>query len=412
MLYGINLYLSTEVECYKYIKFNKEEIMSVSFRKLKYCFVTICIASMLSISCSDKSYLVPPVETTSFEMNVTFAPIEVKSTDGKINLLYSVEVSNFDKEGYKIKDFQVYNSANNSMICSISDTGKYLLIHKPLQESLPDGMYYYAGMYYAAYRFSVGLVMDPSQVPQKIKHRLVLIKDGEEKIIEGTETSVSKGPIALLSAPLKGERFVSANTTTLLNNHHPSYQLTYKTKTTVAERFCVDWNKIDETGSTFHGDQSICENWYVYGQNVYAASGGIVVAVKDGMPDQTPVGTISAGLNLFNSDGNSVVIYIQGGYCIYGHFKPNSIVVKTGQYISKGDLIGQVGNSGNSGAPHLHFGLHTDFPYYISEGLPYYIDSLEKVGSTGKPGGPYIKLPSPESHTNEIVENYGVYNLK
>ncbi|MDQ7816407.1 MAG: M23 family metallopeptidase [Melioribacteraceae bacterium] len=366
----------------------------------------------LTLSCSEKSDLVAPVEESSITMDVTFAPIEVKSTNGKVNLVYSVEVSNFDKEGYKIKDFQAYNVSGNSMICSIIDTGKYLLIHKPLQESLSDAFYYYAGMYYATYRFSIGLVLDPSQVPQKIKHRLVLIKDGKEKIIEGTETSVLKGPIAIMSAPLKGERFVSANTTTFLNNHHPTYQLTYKEKTTVPERFCVDWNKIDETGSPFHGDQSVCENWYVYGQNVYAVADGIVVSVKDGMPDQSPVGTISNDLNLFNSDGNSVVIYIPGGYCIYGHFKPNSIVVKTGQNISKGDLIGQIGNSGNSGAPHLHFGLHTDFPYYISEGLPYYIDSLEKIGSTGKPGGPYVKLPGPEIHTNEIVENYGVYNLK
>ena len=377
-------------------------------------FLKVIVSSimLLILSCSKESNPVAPVEENSITMNVTFAPIEVKSTDGKVNLLYSVEVSNFDKEGYQIKDFQVYNVANNSMICSIIDTGKYLLIHKPLQESLPDYYYYYAGMYYATYRFSIGLVLDPSQVPQKIKHRLVLIKDGKEKIIEGTETAVSKGPIAVLASPLKGERFVSALTTTLLNNHHPTYQLTYKEKTTVPERFCVDWNKIDETGSAFHGDQSVLENWYVYGQNVYAAASGIVVSAKDGMPDQSPVGTISNGLNLFNSDGNSVVIYIAGGYSIYCHFKPNSIVVKTGQTISKGDLIGQVGNSGNSGAPHLHFGLHTDFPYYISEGLPYYIDSLEKIGSTGKPGGPYVTLPSTEIHTNEIVENCGVYNLK
>jgi hypothetical protein len=381
--------------------------------KLKY-FSALLLSLLLFLifSCSEGSDPVVPEEENPITINVTFAPIEVKSTDGKVNLVYSVEVSNFDKEGYQIKDFQVFNVANNSMICSISDTGKHLLIHKPLQESLPDDYYYYAGMYYATYRFSIGLVLDPSQVPQKIKHRLILIKDGKEKIIEGEETAVLKGTIAVMSSPLKGERFVSANTTTFLNNHHPTYQFTYKAKTTVPERFCVDWNKIDETGSPFHGDKSVCENWYVYGQNVYAVAGGTVISVKDGMPDQSPVGTISNDLNLFNSDGNSVVIYISGGYLMFCHFKPNSIVVKAGQTISKGDLIGQVGNSGNSGAPHLHFGLHTDFPYYISEGLPYYIDSLEKIGSTGKPGGPYVTLPSPVIHTNELVENCGVYNLK
>jgi hypothetical protein len=386
--------------------------MKTSIKNLFLFIITFFAVIIFFPSCKEDSNPMAQVPDTSYEMKVTFAPIEIKSTDGKVNLLYGVETQNFEKDGFELKDFQVLNASNETMLCSRSDTGKFMLIHKPAAEGIPPEAYYYPFQGHLTYRFSIGLVLDPSQVPQKIKHRLILSKDGKEKIIEGKETAVLKGTIAVMSSPLKGERFVSANTTTFLNNHHPTYQLTYKAKTTVPERFCVDWNKIDETGSPFHGDQSVCENWYVYGQNVYAVADGIVISVKDGMPDQSPVGTISNDLNLFNSDGNSVVIYIPGGYLIFCHFKPNSIVVKAGQSISKGDLIGQVGNSGNSGAPHLHFGLHTDFPYYISEGLPYYIDSLEKIGSTGKPGGPYIKLPSPVIHTNELVENCGVYNLK
>lgn len=386
--------------------------MKISIRNLVLVFIPVFLFILVLQSCSGNSDSVTPAET-SFEMKVTFSPIEVKSTDGKINLLYSVEISNFEKEGYELKDFQVLNAANNTMLCSISDTGKYMLIHKPTVESIPQELYYYPLFDLATYRFSIGLILDPAQVPQKLRHKLVLIKDATEKIIEGAETSISKGPITIISSPLKGERFVSANTTTLMNNQHPTYQLTYKGITTVPERYCVDWNKLDATGSPFHGDQSICENWYVYGQDVYAASGGQVVFVSDGMPDQFPVGTVSNDLNVFNSAGNCVMIYMVGsGFTIYGHMKPNSIVVKAGQAVNKGQLIGKVGNSGNSTAPHLHFGIHTDFPWYISEGLPYYIDSLEKIGSTGKPGGTLVMLPNPELHTNELVENCGVYNFK
>lgn len=386
--------------------------MKTEFQDMRFSFVTICVVAILFISCSDKSQLVTITENNLLEMKVTFAPTEVLSTDGKVNLLYSLETENFDKEGYKLKDFLVYNSADNSMLCSIKDTNKLLLIHKPLQESLSDEFYYYVGMHHAAYRFSIGLALEPSQVPQKIKHKLVLLKNGLELVIESEETTVLKGQTPVISSPLKGERFVSANSTSLINNHHPTYQLTYKGKTMVPERYCVDWNKIDADGNPYSGDMSKCENWYVYGQNVFAVSGGQVIAVKDGMPDQSPVGTLSNDLNLFNGDGNSVVIYIPGGYVIYGHFKPGSIAVKVGQFIQKGTLIGKVGNSGNSQAPHLHFGLHTDFPYYISEGLPYYIDSMEKIGSTGKPGGKYVTLTSPVMQTIKIVENCGVYNLK
>ncbi|MBA4405931.1 hypothetical protein C0389_01520 [bacterium] len=376
-------------------------------------FCCLFILAIALQSCIENNILVPPVEESSIEMNVSFAPRAVKSTDGKVNILYSVEVSNFDKEGYKLKDFQVYNGASNTLLCNISDTNKFLLIHKPLQENLSDDFYYYAGVYHASYRFSVGLVLDPSQVPQKIKHSLVLVKNAKEEIIEIAETAVLQGQIPVISSPLNGERIISALTITLINNHHPTYQLTYKGKTFVPERFCADWNKINATGSASHGDQNVCENWYVYGQNVYAVADGFVVSVNDGMPDQSPVGSVSNDLNTYNSAGNSITIHIPGaGFAIYGHLKTNSILMKSGQMVQKGQIIGKVGNSGNSTAPHLHFGLHSDFPWYISEGLPFYIDSLEKIGSTGKPGGTFITLPNPEIHTNELVENCGVYNIK
>jgi hypothetical protein len=385
--------------------------MKTSVKRLLLILLPLFVVILTLQSCSGSSDAVTP-SVTSLEMKVTFSPIAVKSTDGKINLLYSVETPNFEKEGYGLKDFQVLNAADNTILCSIKDKGKYMLIHNPTIESIPQELYYYPLLDLAAYRFSIGLILDPVEVPQKVKHKLVLIKDATEKIIEGAEASISKGPIIVISAPLKGGGFVAASTTTLMNNHHPTYQLTYRGMTTVPERYCVDWNKLDSTGSPFQGDQSICENWYVYGQNVYAASSGQIVSVSDGMPDQFPVGTVSSDVNIFNGAGNSVVIVSEGGYTIYGHLKPNSIVVKIGQIVKKGQLIGNVGNSGNSQAPHLHFGLHTDFPYYISESLPYYIDSMEKIGSTGKQDGPLVMLMEPELHTNELVENYGVYNLK
>ena len=368
--------------------------------KSKFYF-TLFVSSLLfsfTISCSDKSDPVAPTEETSFEMNVTFAPIEVKSTDGKVNLLYSVQIVDFEKEGYKLKDFQVLNSANNEMFCSIIDTLKYLLITKEniLAEDYPLREY-------SNFRISVGLVLDPAKVPQKIRHKLILVKDAKEKIIEGAETSVSQQQLPVISAPLKGERFLSGNSTTLLNNIHPAFQMKYRGSTRVHERFCVDWNKIDDAGNLFLGDYRVCENWYVYGEQVYAVADGQVVSVKDGMPDQSPVFTQPIPTTLFDGEGNSVVIHINGGYVVYGHLIPNSIKVKPGQIVKKGDVVGKVGNSGDSDAPHLHFGLHTDFPYYISEGLPYYIDALEKIGSTGQLGGPYIKLSMPETHIKELV---------
>ena len=43
-----------------------------------------------------------------------------------------------------------------------------------------------------------------------------------------------------------------------------------------------------------------------------------------------------------------------GHYVLYGHMKLGSLRVRVGDRVRRGQLIGQVGDSGNSGEPHLH----------------------------------------------------------
>ena len=48
-----------------------------------------------------------------------------------------------------------------------------------------------------------------------------------------------------------------------------------------------------------------------------------------------------------------ILTHIYGFRSYYGHL--NKIVVKSGQFVKKGDLIGYTGNSGMSNGPHLHY---------------------------------------------------------
>ena len=130
-------------------------------KKLVFCFVTLSMI-IAFLSCSKKSEQYLPAVESAFDMKLTFAPIVVKSTNGKVNLLYSIEVSNFGKEGYKLKDFQVLNAAGGTLLCSLSDTGKYMLIHRPAIESIPEELFYYPLVGHATYRFSIGLVLEPA----------------------------------------------------------------------------------------------------------------------------------------------------------------------------------------------------------------------------------------------------------
>jgi len=69
--------------------------------------------------------------------------------------------------------------------------------------------------------------------------------------------------------------------------------------------------------------------------------------------------------------GNYVVIRHAGGeYSHYAHLKQGSVRVKTGDAVKRGQGIAQLGQTGNSTEPHLHFQL-TDGPDPLySRGVP------------------------------------------
>lgn len=79
-------------------------------------------------------------------------------------------------------------------------------------------------------------------------------------------------------------------------------------------------------------------------------------------PQGTPIystanGTVRTSGNLANGYGNHVIINHGYGYeTLYGHMY--RIKVKNGQKVKRGEIIGWVGNTGKSTAPHCHYEVH------------------------------------------------------
>ena len=78
----------------------------------------------------------------------------------------------------------------------------------------------------------------------------------------------------------------------------------------------------------------------INGQPVYAVQEGVVVTAKQ----------------LTSSYGTHVIIaHPNGLYTLYAHGQSGSLRVKEGDYVSRGQQIMNVGSTGNSTGPHLHF---------------------------------------------------------
>jgi murein DD-endopeptidase MepM/ murein hydrolase activator NlpD len=138
--------------------------------------------------------------------------------------------------------------------------------------------------------------------------------------------------------PLNGVWYVSAEHGYV--DHH---------KRSAIEAFAYDFLQIGANGRSYQRDGARNTDYFAYGEKVVAAGGGVVAAVRGDIPENVP-GTI----NPENPGGNFVVIdHGQDQFSYYGNLR--NIAVKVGARVEAGDTIGEVGNSGDSREPHLHF---------------------------------------------------------
>lgn len=95
-----------------------------------------------------------------------------------------------------------------------------------------------------------------------------------------------------------------------------------------------------------------------YGSTVGSASGQPVRAAKSGTI-YSAVNTVADNTFISGSFGNCVRIdHGDGTYSLYAHLKPGG--VKTSGTVKQGDVIGYIGNTGNSYGAHLHFQIYTN----------------------------------------------------
>ncbi len=93
--------------------------------------------------------------------------------------------------------------------------------------------------------------------------------------------------------------------------------------------------------------------YYTQGLEIRAPGSGEIIRVIDGVADNAP-----GGCNFAQNWGNHLILRLDyGGIIKLAHFMKSGIVVKAGQRVSAGDLLGYCGNTGRSPVPHIH--LHT-----------------------------------------------------
>jgi murein DD-endopeptidase MepM/ murein hydrolase activator NlpD len=162
-----------------------------------------------------------------------------------------------------------------------------------------------------------------------------------------------------------------------------------------AERWAYDL-LVTERGQSYRTSGLAVSDYYAYGLPVVAPAGGHVRMVTDGLPDSA-----LGARALLEGCGNRVVIEVAPSeYLFLCHLKAGSLTVREGQRVAQGEVVGRVGNSGNSTEPHVHVHLQTTLGPF-GEGIPMYFHDY-RAGADFVPRG----MPTGGS-AREILEHVG-----
>jgi hypothetical protein len=239
--------------------------------------------------------------------------------------------------------------------------------------------------------FLIDLTFDArAQVPSRLQHHFELMgaSGPAPEPMTPAALSYTVAPLDLhpqlrqIGPPLAGKGWVAINGCCGVRAAHRGSSLSANGWIYYGQRFAIDWMRLDEAGRLVHGDPADVHNYSCYGVDVLAVADGTVVQVLDTLDDQPP-GNLPdpKKMTVENVLGNHVILDLGAGvYAFYAHIEKGSIGVAEGQRVKRGDVLGKLGNSGNTSAPHLHFHLMDGPSALASNGIPYVIDSFALAG--------------------------------
>jgi murein DD-endopeptidase MepM/ murein hydrolase activator NlpD len=204
--------------------------------------------------------------------------------------------------------------------------------------------------------------------------------------VSGSESVENDRTPIVLELPLRGQ-WMSPNSPGSKIPSHGTNQL--------GEKYALDFLQVDweRKGQPFYKESPLhyllfgvpVSDCYCWGKEIYSPCDGEVVAVSDGVKDRQraywPVDLFIAFRNAssFNIEkdpvqqvaGNYIIIKLSDKvYAAFAHLMNGSVAVTVGSRVKRGQMLGKVGHSGNSTAPHLHFQLMDSCDLRIANGIP------------------------------------------
>lgn len=321
------------------------------------------------------------------EARVPFAPEEFTGTDGAIHLAYELHITNFygDTGVLKPKGLQVFGDDAKTPLLVLDKNQLSQFVRPTPAEHAPVSIT--PGK--RAVVFLWITLPAGAALPHTLRHRIEF--DTEKRTVttlDGAATHVDSQKPMTLGPPLRGGRWLAHEGPGNAHSHHWGSLVAVNGDLTIPQRYALDLVGVDDAGHAMRpgvkaGQNTSYADWIGYGADVIAVADGVVRDTRDGEQEHKPLSPQPepSSLTADGLFGNYVVLELQPGvFATYAHLKKGSVKVKPGDRVHRGQSLGQLGQSGNSAAPHLHFQLSTAATFEGSEGLPYVFESFDYLG--------------------------------
>jgi hypothetical protein len=321
------------------------------------------------------------------------SPQPVLTSDGKVHLVYELLVMNVSSSVMTLDRLETLDASKGDAVVNTKSGDEIVgtLQGADLEatiQAFPTGSTRTVGPFQLTRIFLDVKFAKDAALPKVLKHRFQVTFNpatGTPPVTSATvvsgRTDVTNTPAVVIGPPLEGSRWVDAIGCCSPPSVHRTATLPINGKFYAFERFAIDFAQLNPENKLYAGPRDQLSSYAYVGAKVLAVADGTVVNLQDGRPEETPP-KFPQGYDLLQQLGNFVIVDIgHAHFAYYCHFQPNTLKVHVGEKVRRGQVLALMGNSGNSDAPHLHFGIQDGPLPCASDSLPFVFSSFTITGT-------------------------------
>lgn len=316
----------------------------------------------------------PSATRQSFDIQVPWVP-QPAMLGGNAELVYELQLTNFSEDILQLESVDALDAATGKVLAHFD--GKALDAAVGQVQATPAKRSVAPGAHATVY-----LSLPASSGEASIKHRIEYSVAGTTQrfTVEGGRFAPRQANPVALGPPLRGGPWVAIYDASWERGHR---RVLYAVDGALhlPGRFAIDWIKVDANGTHAGGDGGKPADWFGYGADVLAVADATVAATRDNVTEPGQVAPGPSRVPIGDATGNYVALDLgDGRFVFFEHLKPGSVRVHPGQRVRRGDVIGNLGFTGQSTGPHLHMHVADANAPLAAEGLPYAMEGFQVDG--------------------------------